>query len=133
MKENCVFCKIIRGEIPAYKIYEDEFAIAILDINPLSKGHTLVIPKRHYSRLTEMDEEFYQGFMRALRIVARLIEEKLSKDYNILVNQGKRANQEIEHLHVHIVPRYGNEQIYVWKTHRLTKEEAEEVLKKLRS
>jgi histidine triad (HIT) family protein len=132
MNADCVFCKIIKGEIPAYKVYEDEFVLAILDINPLSKGHTLVIPKRHYARLTEMDERFYEGFMRGLQKVLRLIESKLSKDYNIIVNQGKKANQEIEHLHVHIVPRYGQEQIFVWKTHKLTPEEAEEVLKKLR-
>lgn len=130
---DCIFCRIVKKEAPAHIIYEDEHIVAFLDINPLSEGHTLVIPKKHYTRVSEMSEEDLKNFIFGFHKVVKLIESKLAKDYNIIVNQGKTAEQEIDHLHFHIVPRYGNEMVFSWKTHKLTEEEAREVLNKLNS
>ena len=130
--EECVFCKIIKKELPAYVVYEDENAIAFLDIAPLSEGHTLVVPKKHYSRLTDMPIKDARAFLESVYKVAKIIEEKISKDYNIIVNQGRTAGQVINHLHVHIVPRYGNEQIFIWKSHQLNDDEAKRILEKLK-
>ncbi len=129
---ECVFCKIINKEIPAYIVYEDDVAIAFLDINPVSEGHLLVVPKKHVSRLTELSEEEAAEFIKRVQKIAKLVEEKLSKDYNIIINQGEKAGQVIQHLHVHIIPRYGKEQLFLWVTHKLTEEEAKRVLEKLK-
>jgi len=128
---ECVFCKIINKELPAYIIYEDENTMAFLDINPVSKGHLLVVPKRHYSKLSEMPIEELEKFFKGLQNVIKIVENKLSNHYNIVVNQGEKAGQVINHLHFHIIPRYGYEQIFIWNTHKLTEDEAKEVLKKL--
>jgi histidine triad (HIT) family protein len=128
---DCIFCKIVKGEIPCYKIYEDEYCLAFLDINPLTKGHTLVIPKKHYARIDEMPEEDFLNFCKGLKKVIDLIKENISSDFNIIVNQGKMAGQEIFHLHVHIIPRYGNENIFNWNCNKLTEEEAKEILEKI--
>ena len=128
---ECVFCKIINKELPAYIVYEDEDTMAFLDINPVSKGHLLVVPKKHYSRLSEIPQEELKRFFQGLQNVVKMVESNLSKHYNIVVNQGELAGQVINHLHFHIIPRYGNEQIFVWLTHKLSKEEAQEVLEKL--
>ena len=130
---ECVFCKIVNKEIPAYTVYEDENVIAFLDINPVSEGHILVVPKKHYERITEMPEEDFRKFSESLQKVVKLVENKLSKDYNIIVNHGERAGQVIKHVHFHIIPRYGNEQLFLWLTHKLTEEEARRVLEKLKT
>ena len=129
--EGCIFCKIIKGEIKAYKVYEDEYALAFLDINPVYKGHVLFIPKRHYSRFSEMPEDYACEFSKSLNKFLKIFEKKVCKDYNIVVNQGKKAGQVVMHLHVHIIPRTDSEErLFVWKTHKLSEEEAKEVLSK---
>jgi len=129
---ECVFCKIIKKELPAYIVYEDDVAIAFLDINPVSEGHILVVPKKHVTRLTEMSEEELTEFMKRVQKVAKMVEEKLTKDYNIIINQGSKAGQIIQHLHIHIIPRHtGEEKVFLWVTHKLTEEEAKKVLEKL--
>jgi len=129
--ETCVFCKIAEGIFSCYKVYEDDFVIAFLDINPLTLGHTLVVPKKHVAKITELEDEEVAKLFKAVKKVAKLISEKLSPDFNIIINQGEKADQIIPHLHVHIVPRYGEEEIYRWKPFVLTSDKAEEVLKKL--
>ncbi len=130
LKEDCIFCKIIKGEIPAYKVYEDDFVVAFLDIYPATKGHTLVVPKKHVERLKELNEEELKKFWSGVKKVIEKI-EKLSEDYNIIINQGSKAGQEVPHLHVHLIPRYGNEKLYCEIRHKLTEEEAKEVLEKI--
>ncbi|NPA86341.1 MAG: HIT family protein [bacterium] len=129
---DCVFCRIVRGELPCYKVYEDEHCVAFLDINPVSKGHLLVVPKVHATKITELSPQQLCSLLAAVQLLAKKIEEKLTQHYNIVINQGKLAGQEIEHLHIHLIPRYGQEQIFSWKTHKLTEEEAKEVLEKLK-
>jgi histidine triad (HIT) family protein len=101
----CLFCEIVAGRAPAHKVYEDKDTLAFLDLFPITRGHTLVIPKRHVDRLTELREEEYEDLFRTVVNVCRRI-ERLTPDYNVAVNQGKLAGQIVFHLHFHIIPRY---------------------------
>jgi histidine triad (HIT) family protein len=101
----CLFCEIVAGRAPAHKVYEDKDTLAFLDLFPITRGHTLVIPKRHVDRLTELREEEYEDLFRTVVGVCRRI-ERLTPDYNVAVNQGKLAGQIVFHLHFHIIPRY---------------------------
>ncbi len=109
---ECVFCKIVRGELKAYKIYEDDYCVAFLDINPINPGHTLVVTKKHVENILNADEETLKNLIIAIQKVSKLLMEKLgASGVNILHNVGKAANQEIMHLHVHVIPRYSPEDI----------------------
>src|SRR5579859_512897 len=88
----CIFCEIVAGRAPAHKIYEDRDTVAFLDLFPITRGHALVIPKRHVDRLTELREEEYGDLFRTLATICRRT-ERLSRDYNVAVNQGKLAGQ----------------------------------------
>lgn len=106
-ENECIFCKIIRGEVPCYKLYEDDETIAFLDINPATKGHSLVIPKSHSDSMNMASEEMIDSVYKTVKKVSDLIIRKLEPDgYNILQNNGAVAGQVISHLHVHIIPRY---------------------------
>jgi histidine triad (HIT) family protein len=108
MTNNCVFCAIVAGEIPSFKIYEDENVLAYLDINPFSKGHTLVIPKVHSSCLLDSADDSLAYVIAAVKKVANHIKTVLPCDgFNILQNNGAAAGQSVNHLHFHIVPRFG--------------------------
>ena len=101
----CVFDEIVAGRAPVHKIYEDKDTLAFLDLFPITRGHTLVIPKRHVDRLTELREEEYEDLFRTVVTVCRRV-ERLTSDYNVAVNQGRLAGQLVFHLHFHIIPRY---------------------------
>jgi histidine triad (HIT) family protein len=117
MKNNCVFCAIEAGEIPCFKIYEDDRALAFLDINPFSKGHTLVIPKAHCEGLLDADEDVLAALVLRVKKVAGRLKAALGCDgFNILQNNGEAAGQTVRHIHFHIVPRYGNQPI-VFESH----------------
>ena len=107
MKNDCVFCAITVGEIPSFKVYEDDTVLAYLDINPCSKGHTLVIPKAHSAGLLDTSDETLAAVLARVKKVAAHLKEKLGCDgFNILQNNGAAAGQSVFHLHFHIVPRY---------------------------
>ncbi len=133
MSSSCAFCRIARGEEKAYVVYEDEHVIAFLDINPISEGHILVAPKRHYERLSCMPSDELEALARGLQRVLVMVERGLSRDYNVVVNTGRGAGQVVMHVHVHVVPRYPGDGLRVTMTqrHRLTEEEAVRVLTKL--
>jgi histidine triad (HIT) family protein len=104
---DCIFCKIARGEIPSYKVYEDERTFAFLDINPVNAGHTLVVPKNHASKISEAHEDDLVALAKTLKKVIKGIEDGMDVDnLNVFVNQGKDAGQIIPHLHYHVTPRY---------------------------
>jgi histidine triad (HIT) family protein len=104
--EDCIFCKIIRGEIPSFKVYEDEKVYAFEDINPISKGHTLVIPKRHARNLWEIPEEDLKAVHVASKKIMLAIREALRPTgVACLQLNGKGANQVVKHYHLHLVPR----------------------------
>ena len=109
--ENCIFCKIIKQEIPSYKIYEDEKVYAFLDISQATKGHTLVIPKQHVSDIFEYDEVLAADVFSRIHKIARSIEEAFPEmqGLNILNNNRELAYQSVFHSHVHLVPRYSKE------------------------
>ena len=112
MKNNCIFCAIAAGEIPSFKVYEDELVLAYLDINPFAKGHTLVIPKAHTEGLLDTDDATLAAVIARVKKVAGHLKAALPCDgFNILQNNGEAAGQTVKHVHFHIVPRYGNEPI----------------------
>jgi len=105
----CIFCKIATGEIPSKIIYSSENTIAFLDIAPRSKGHTLVITKKHYEKFEEVPNEILCELMESIKIVLEKLKPLNYDGYNILNNNGVVAGQEIPHVHFHIIPRYKNE------------------------
>lgn len=106
MKNDCIFCAIAAGEIPSFKVYEDDVVLAYLDINPFSFGHTLVIPKAHTTGLLDTDEATLAAILARVKKVAAHIKSHLPCDgFNILQNNGAAAGQTVNHLHFHIVPR----------------------------
>ncbi len=110
MKNDCIFCAIAAGEIPCFKVYEDDEVLAYLDINPFSKGHTLVIPKRHCQGLLDTDDELLATLIARVKQVAAMIKPKLGCDgFNILQNNGAAAGQTVNHVHFHIVPRWNGD------------------------
>ncbi|KAI1760925.1 HIT domain protein [Hypoxylon sp. FL1150] len=98
----CIFCKIIKGEIPCFKLTENNNALAFLDINPLSKGHALVIPKTHAAKLVDLPDEDLKAILPMVRDIAKAAG---AVDFNVLQNNGKIAHQEVEHVHFHMIPK----------------------------
>ena len=102
---DCIFCKIINGDIPSYKIYEDEYVLAFLDINPVNVGHTLVIPKVHTLDITTIDNETLMKIVDAAKKVADILVSKLdAKGFTLQQNNG--IVQEVKHFHLHVIPKY---------------------------
>jgi len=103
---DCVFCKIIAGKIPSFRVYEDDQTFAFLDIAPFEKGHVLVVPKHHTAFLTDLPQETLVPFIMAVQNVAALLLKKLPCDgFNLVQNNGVCATQVVPHVHFHIVPR----------------------------
>ncbi len=103
---DCLFCKMVAGQIPVTKIYEDEVVLAFLDIGPVSDGHSLVIPKQHFERLHDCPGEVLGRVGSRLGQIAEAVVSAMSSDgYNVLCNNGRAAGQIVNHLHFHIIPR----------------------------
>lgn len=123
VKEQCPFCKIIDGKIPAKIVYEDDVAVAFLDINPASPGHTLVVPKKHYAVLPQMSDSEIGHIFSLVRNISGLLFEvtqRSSKDkpagVNIIQNNGAAAGQQVPHVHIHVIPRLeGDNVIQPWQ------------------
>lgn len=111
MDENCIFCKIIAGEIPSYTVYEDDVVKAFLDISQGTPGHTLVIPKKHVPDIFAYDEELASEVFARIPKIARAVKASNPdiKAMNIVNNNGELAYQSVFHSHFHLVPRYSNE------------------------
>lgn len=104
---ECLFCRIVAGEIPAHKVYEDDHSLAFLDILPASRGHTLVIPKAHAAGIDDISPTTLAATMVSAQAVARILRSKLRPDgMNIYQNNGTAAGQEVFHYHLHLVPRW---------------------------
>ncbi|MCK3941931.1 HIT family protein [Streptococcus suis] len=104
---DCIFCKIVAGEIPASKVYEDDQVLAFLDITQVTKGHTLVIPKKHYRNVLDMDAEAAGQLFTAVPAIARQLKEKLgASGLNIVNNNEEVAGQTVFHTHIHLLPRF---------------------------
>jgi histidine triad (HIT) family protein len=115
MEKDCIFCKIIIGEIPAYKIYEDETFIATLDINPVNKGHALIIPKAHFVNIFDAPEEILPKIGPVTQKLARAIKESVKADgLNVHINNEAASGQLIFHAHVHLIPRFEGDGFTHW-------------------
>ena len=114
--EGCIFCKIIAGDIPCYKLYEDELVISFLDIGPLARGHCLVIPKGHWVMLDRLPDEVAAGCGRVLPRLCRAVSLATGATaWNVLQNNGRAARQAVDHVHFHIIPKYNNEGLsFAW-------------------
>lgn len=112
---DCVFCKILNGELPSHKIYEDEYTYAFLDIAEDVDGHTVVIPKKHVTNVMDCDAEIISKVANAIRLISKHYVEDLGYDgVNILNASGKAAEQSVFHLHFHIIPRKDNDGLHAW-------------------
>lgn len=119
--EQCIFCKIIRGDIPCAKVFENEHVLAFLDISQVTKGHTLVIPKVHKKDIYELTPDIASHLFEAVPQIANAIKEQYGPvGLNLLNNNGEAAGQTVFHYHMHILPRYGNGDGFgaVWKSHQ---------------
>jgi histidine triad (HIT) family protein len=117
--DDCIFCKILRGEIKSWKVYEDERVYAFLDINPVSRYHTLVIPKGHYENIFDVPEDELLEVMAAVKRLAVRYKNILGiENVQVINSSGREAQQDVFHLHFHLVPRKaGDGQDVVWKKH----------------
>ncbi|MCM1130653.1 MAG: HIT family protein [Roseburia sp.] len=130
---DCVFCKIINGELPSYKIYEDEHTYAFLDIAKDVDGHTIVIPKKHITNVMDCDTETISKVADAIRLISKHYVEDLGYDgVNILNASGKAAEQSVFHLHFHIIPRKENDGLHAWPVFLGTKHSLEDMHKFLK-
>ncbi len=108
--DSCVFCRIMRGEIPAHKIYEEPRIAAILDINPISWGHALVLPRDHYETWTDLPPDLAGDMAKAVQVVARAVMRAAGAEgFNLLVNNHLCSGQAIPHAHAHVIPRRTND------------------------
>ncbi len=108
--DSCVFCKIARGEIPCYKVYEDDIALAFLDINPANKGHTLVLPKEHFRDMTTCPKDILSHLFSVAQLIAQAqISQLGATGINVITNVGASSGQSVMHFHIHVIPRYDND------------------------
>ncbi|MBN1175821.1 HIT family protein [Candidatus Woesearchaeota archaeon] len=134
--ENCIFCKIIKGEIPSIKVYEDNKFVAFEDLKPANKGHTVIIPKEHSEDILSMNKELGCSTLEVIQKIGTACMKGLdAKGFNIIVNTKPEAGQVIFHTHIHIIPRYENDGIKHWKQYDIPEEErilsAEKIIKAL--
>ena len=130
---DCIFCKIIEGQVPSYKIYEDDKHIAILDITPVNQGHSLVITKKHAERIENLTDEETAELFKTVHKVIKLINKKLNtKSIKIVQNNGKEAGQLVNHVHVHIIPFNKDEHVNYPEHRKPTNEELKALANKLK-
>lgn len=131
--ENCIFCKLANGEIPTATLYEDEDFRVILDANPASKGHALIIPKEHYANLYELDDELAGKVMiLAKKMITKLTDILGCDGYNLVQNNGETAGQTVFHFHLHMIPRYKGDNVGLgWNMKELTEEDKADILSKI--
>ena len=102
---DCIFCKIINGDIPSYTVYENEYVKFFLDVNPINMGHTLIVPKKHFKDAYDITEEYISEIHKASKIILELLDSKLKPNgYRLVQNNGNL--QEVKHYHLHIIPNY---------------------------
>ena len=130
----CIFCMIANGEIPTNKVYEDENVLAFLDLSQATLGHTLVIPKKHFDNIYELDPETASNVFKVTQKLAKQIKLNLKADgVNILNNNEPQAGQSINHFHIHILPRYKDDDLKITFTeHKLTDQEFKDLLEKIK-
>lgn len=131
----CIFCSIVKGDIPSYKVYEDNDFLAFLDISQAELGHTLVVPKKHFDNFLEMDDETAKKMIVLVKNLANKVKKATNASgVNILNNNGAAAGQSVNHIHFHIIPRYDNDDLVIKFTeHKLTQDEFINLAKKIQN
>ena len=126
---NCIFCKIANGEIPSTTLYEDEDFRVILDLGPATRGHALLLPKNHFANLFELDDETAQKAILVAKKMAGKMKAALGADgFNLVQNNGEAAGQTVFHFHMHLIPRYKNDNAGIlWEPGETTPEDMAEV------
>lgn len=132
--DACIFCKIVSGQIPCIKIFENEDVLSFLDIGPISDGHTLVIPKQHYETVAQCPPEVMEKVGRVLPKIALAVQQGMDSDaYNVLCNNGRAAGQLVDHVHFHIIPRNSNDGVFNrWPSYQYPEGKAEQISENLR-
>lgn len=131
---DCIFCKIVKGEIPSYRVKETDDVLVILDVNPLSKGHILVLPKEHYENIHDIPEDLLMKITSVVKEEAQKIKDRLKPEGIIIMqNNGAKAGQSVFHFHIHIKPVYEDtpvpKEVHLRK--KLTEEEFTQICKTL--
>lgn len=129
---DCIFCKIVKGEIPCAKVYEDDNVLAFLDIAPVNIGHTLVISKEHFKDIHEVPESLVGDMMRVVKKISAALRSLPADGVNVIMNNEGAAGQIIFHAHIHVIPRLKNDGFELWHGKRIYKDgEKEETAKKI--
>jgi len=116
--EDCIFCKIISGKIPASKVYEDDRVVGFLDIMPANKGHCLVVPRKHSQNILEMEQDDLIATMHATKKIAKALSLCFGNaSFNLVMNNGKEAGQIVNHTHVHLIPRFQKDRLRLKWSH----------------
>ena len=133
-RDDCIFCKMVSGDIPVTEIYEDDAVLSFLDIGPLSNGHTLVIPKQHFEKLHECPSEVIAEVGSRLGKIAKAVSAAMDSDgYNVLCNNGRAAGQLVGHVHFHIIPRNAGDGVFDrWPAYKYKEGQIEEIAAKIR-
>ena len=132
--EECIFCRIINGEIPSSKVYENDKVIAFLDIAPVNKGHTLVVPKEHHKDIIDTPADILAEAMKVVKKVAKAVMKVTSATgFNLGVNNGKVAGQLVMHLHFHVMPRFQGDGLKHWPGKKYEQGEMEKTAKEISS
>jgi histidine triad (HIT) family protein len=131
---DCIFCKIVSGQIPSAKIYEDEVVVAFLDIGPISDGHTLVMPRQHFEKVHSCPPELLGQIWTRLGKIAGAVASAAGADgYNVLCNNGRAAGQVVDHLHFHIVPRKTGDGVFAqWPSYKYRPGQVEIIAEKIK-
>ena len=129
---DCIFCKIIAGEIPSYKVYEDNKTLAFLDIAPVNDGHILVVPKKHYKNIEDISEEELCKIIKTVKKIGKALKKSLDiLGYNVNINNNPIAGQIIPHIHFHVIPRYKKDGLKLWAQGKYKNKEAEKIQNKI--
>jgi histidine triad (HIT) family protein len=135
MSSDCIFCKIASGVIPSGKVYETDEVFAFMDIAPVSDGHTLIVPRKHYEKMEDCPPEVLAEMGRVLGIVAKAVVQGTGADgYNVICNRGQAAGQVVEHVHFHVIPRTAGDNVFHrWPAYKYPPGRAEELLARIKA
>lgn len=135
LNPGCIFCKIIRGDVPCQRVLDSERVLAFLDINPLAAGHTIVLPKHHVSDLIELPDEWAAELGRSFGRIAKVVVETVGAEgFNVLQNNGTVAGQVVPHVHFHVVPRRAGDGLgFRWKARAAVPAELNDLAQRIRA
>ncbi len=129
---DCIFCKIIKGELPCSKVYETNNVLAFLDIGPVNKGHTLVVPKKHFTNIFDIEQKDLDEVSNVVRKIAPAVKKAVNADgINVMSSNGEAAGQVVMHSHIHIIPRFKDDGLKLWPQGKYEDNEMNEYKKKI--